>query len=379
MLRTKIRIIDAIRNGKNTCSKKEVSLKSGVSWGAMYKIVDTLLAEGTIFTRTEKPTGRGRPNTPLCLNPEAAFFAGIDIGSENTRIVFVDLNLLVRHSESLKTQSYKDEKSFWAWVYSVYKSALEKSGLSASQINSIGVGISGTVDSENGLIFSAGNLRIPRGTNLNVKQFSELCGISACIYTTQVAAAIAEYHFGSETGVGNLATVGLGVGIGSGAVANHVLLISHPKHPIGYIGHILIPNNERECVCGWNGCLEAYSGGNNLVAVASEMFKNTTIQNSARAIDDLAVAGDKTARKILNKAAAYNAVGVANMIQLYSPEAVIFSGGQSKEDGYLYNQTIKEVKKLLPGGRDICRFSITRLGEFQSAIGAARLAYENFF
>ncbi len=379
MLRTKIKIIDAIRNGKNSCSKKEVSLNSGVSWGAMYKIVDTLLAEGTIFTRAEKPVGRGRPNIPLCLNAETAFFAGIDIGSENTRIVFTDLNLLVRHSESLKTTAYTNETAFWKWVDTVYESALKKSGLKKNTVNSIGIAISGTVDSENGLVFSAGNLGIPRESNLKVKQFSDACGRPACIYTTQVAAALAEYHFGSEAGAGNLATVGLGFGIGSGAVSNHVLLISHPKHPIGYIGHILIPNNDHKCVCGWTGCLEAYSGGRNLVATAAPLFKNAAAITSARTLDDLAQAADKTARKILNKAASYNAVGVANMIQLYSPEAVIFSGGQAKQDGYLYQQTLKEIAKLLPGGRDVCRFSITRLGQFQSAIGAARLAYENFF
>lgn len=379
MLRTKIRIIDAIRTGKNSSSKKDVSLQSGVSWGAMYKIVDTLLAEGMIFTRKEKPTGRGRPNVPLCLNPEAAFFVGIDIGSFRTRIVFMDLNLLPRYNETTATPAYVNAELLWTWLDGIYRNALQKSGLSAEKVNSIGISISGTVDSDNGVVFSAGNMGIPRESNIPLAMFTAKSRMPACIYTTQVAAACAEYNFGSEAGVGNIATVGLGVGIGSGIVANHVLLISHPRHPVGYIGHMLIPENHRKCVCGWQGCLEAFSGGNSLVKVAKEREDIDPAFRSAKDLDEAAKAGDKKVQQILNKAASYNALGIASIIQLYSPETVIFSGGQAIEDGYLYQKTLKEIQKLLPDHRRACRFSLTRLGEFQPAMGAARLAYENFF
>ena len=78
------------------------------------------------------------------------------------------------------------------------------------------------------------------------------------------------------------------------------------------------------------------------------------------------------------QAAQYNGAGIAAMIQLYSPEALIFTGGQSRPDGFLYNETLRQLQSLLPPERSNCSIGITSLGEFGSALGAARLAYEQF-
>ena len=179
---------------------------------------------------------------------------------------------------------------------------------------------------------------------------------------------------------GNLLTLGFGVGIGSGVVSEGQLLISRPGRPVGHIGHMLISDNKRVCVCGFRGCLEAYSGGNSLVQVAHERFPARTDFTDARAIDLAAGAGDADARSILDTAAVYNAAGIASMIQLYVPDAIIFGGGQCREDGYLYRRTLEEIRNILPRERlENIKVSITTLGKYQSALGAARLAYEKFF
>ncbi len=375
-MRNKIKIIDSIRTGSGKFSKKDVHLHSGVSWGAMYKIVENLLAEKIISPGNEKPVGRGRPNIPLQLNADAACFVGIDIGSNSTKIVFCDLEFKIIHQEKTATPPYSGETAFRAWLEKLYRHALKNSGLDAARINGLCIAVSGTVDSDAGIIVSGANWGMKPGTNLDIAPSGEQLGLPICVYSTQVAAVQAEYFFGNETGCGNLVSIGLGVGIGSGAIANHVLLISHPKRPVGYIGHLLIPDNDRDCVCGWHGCLEAFSGGNSLMKIAEGKLDGV---NSAKDIDTLAASGNKNAKKIMDTAAKYNAVGIAGMIQLYSPEAVIFTGGQSRPDGYLFTQTVSELKKLLPPDRRDCVIGITALGEYQAALGAARLAYENFF
>ena len=68
------------------------------------------------------------------------------------------------------------------------------------------------------------------------------------------------------------------------------------------------------------------------------------------------------------------------VIQLYVPDAIIFGGGQCREDGYLYRRTLEEIRNILPRERlENIKVSITTLGKYQSALGAARLAYEKFF
>ena len=379
MLSTKVKIIDAIRKGKNNFSKKDVCTYSGVSWGAMYKIVDSLLADGVIFTRNEKPVGRGRPNIPLCINAETAYFAGLDIGSHHTKIIFVDLNFNTLYQEKISTPRYSGEESFFTWLTTIFRRAQGNSGIDENRLIAVGLSVSGTIDSDQGIIVSGANWGLKRGTDLSICRLAENIGHPVCVYSSQVAAVQAEYCFGREAGRGNLVTIGLGVGIGSGVIANHMLLISHPRRPVGYIGHILIPGNERDCICGWHGCLEAYSGGNSLQQIiTSELTDRITIRSVAD-LDTAAAAGDAPARALLDQAARYNAIGIAWMIQLYSPEAVIFSGAQVRIDGYLYPQTLLELNKLLPSDRRDCIFDTTKLGEYQSALGAARLAFEKFF
>lgn len=375
-MRSKIKIIDSIRTGENRFSKKDVHLHSGVSWGAMYKIVENLLENKIISQGSEKPTGRGRPNVPLQLNVDAAYFAGIDIGAGFTKTVLCDLAFNVLYQQKIATPVYSGETNFFSWLEKLYRNVLANSKLDATKISGLCIAVSGTVDSESGIIVSGANWGLKSGTNLNIVRLGERLNVPVCSYSTQVAAVQAEYCFGHNAGHGNLVTIGLGIGIGSGVIANHVLLISHPKRPVGYIGHLLIPGNERDCICGWHGCLEAFSGGNSLKKIAANKLDGV---KSTEDIDLLAASGNETAMQIMNTAAKYNAVGIAGMIQLYSPEAVIFAGGQSRMDGYLFKQTITELKKLLPIDRRDCVIEITSLGEYQAALGAARLAYENFF
>ena len=68
------------------------------------------------------------------------------------------------------------------------------------------------------------------------------------------------------------------------------------------------------------------------------------------------------------------------LIQMYQPDALIFSGGQSREEGYLYNAVLRRLKRLVPEDRrrDM-KIAVTSLGEAQSALGVIRLAYEKFF
>jgi hypothetical protein len=67
------------------------------------------------------------------------------------------------------------------------------------------------------------------------------------------------------------------------------------------------------------------------------------------------------------------------MIQLYAPEALIFSGGQCRPDGYLFCRTLEKFREILPEERRNFHIDITTLGPHQAALGAARLAYEKFF
>lgn len=376
-----VQIMDTIRCGKGNISKKDIQHLTGLSWGTMCKCTDRLIETGYIFARREKAQGRGRPTIPLCVNSDAAYYIGVDIGAENTRVAVCNLSFNTVYMHETTTPRFEEEAQFNAFLKRILDTAIRVSRIERSRMEGIGLAVSGNVDFENGIIVSGRNFGIPWGANLRVADFIR-AEYASSVYamTTQAAASAAEYHFGEEAGCENILTVGLGVGIGSGVVSEGQLLISRPGRPVGHIGHMLITGNKYVCTCGFRGCLEAYTGGNNLVRAARERFPERTDFDSAQALDRLAADGDAQAREILNTAAVYNASGIASMIQLYIPNAIIFGGGQCREDGYLFCRTLEEIRNILPLERlEHIRIRISALGAYQSALGAARLVYEQSF
>jgi len=371
-----VQILDAIREGKNSFSKKDIHLKTGVPWGTVCRAVDDLTGKGFVFARKEEPNGRGRPMIPLCVNSESAFFMGIDVGAFRTKLVLCDLSLKIIGQTCVPTPRYRDEKRFFNFLSALFEDSLANFKLDGKKFRGIGLSVSGNVDAEKGIIVSGGNFGMKWGANLPVEALAARCGVDVCAITTISAAAYGEYHFGLKAGCGDLLAVSLGVGIGTGVVSGHQLLVSHPQRLVGYIGHILMQDNQRTCVCGLKGCLEAYSGGDSLAAIAAERLQGIS---SPAALDKAAAEGDMTAKEILLKAARYNATGVASMAQLYSPAEIVFFGGQCRENGFLYASTLDALNEMLPPDRRK-NFAISRssLGELQAALGAMRLAYEKF-
>ncbi|MDD5728899.1 MAG: ROK family protein, partial [Victivallales bacterium] len=152
-----------------------------------------------------------------------------------------------------------------------------------------------------------------------------------------------------------------------------------PDRQVGTIGHIYIPGNHYQCVCGRKGCLEAFAGGRSLVEVAKERYPDAGWR-SAKEIDHAAMNGDIRARSILNRAARLDAACIAFLVQIYCPEALIFTGGQCVESGFFYSALRNKLFKGLPENiRSSLKISISSIKEYGNAIGAARLAFEKFF
>ena len=370
--RIRIRVLDAVRAGRGEATKKSIENATGLACATVCKTVDSLLADRTIFARREAPSGRGRPASPLALNLDSALFAGLDLGGESWRILFSDLGFNRLYYRKIATPPYEGRETFFRHLFAFIRSSLAESRLDAAKLRLIGLAVSANTDPDTGVVVSAGNMGVER-------EF----GVPACVITTQAAAAWAEYKFGTAAGTGDLVTVGLGVGIGAAIIAQHQLIVSRPDRPAGYIGHLYIPGNREICVCGYRGCLEAFAGARSLAAIARRRHENDPaypLWQNAAAIDLAAAAGDRRAVALLNRAAACDAVGIAGLIQMYQPDALIFSGGQSREEGFLYNALLRRLKRLVPEDRRRgMKISVTSLGDAQSALGVIRLAYEKFF
>jgi glucokinase len=134
------------------------------------------------------------------------------------------------------------------------------------------------------------------------------------------------------------------------------------------------------CGCGRRGCWEMIASGTAhrrriREAFASGTWPKLTEEPSPSDVSRRAANGDRAARALVLRTARYIGIGVSNLVNLYDPEAVIFTGGFARGnwdlmDDYLLtevrDQSFSQSTQLL----------LTELGDDAGIIGAATLALE---
>ncbi|KAM9367654.1 bifunctional UDP-N-acetylglucosamine 2-epimerase/N-acetylmannosamine kinase isoform 3-T3 [Phaethornis superciliosus] len=128
----------------------------------------------------------------------------------------------------------------------------------------------------------------------------------------------------------------LGVGIGGGIVHQHEL-IHGSSFCAAELGHIVVSLDGPECLCGSQGCIEAYASGialqreakklhdEDLLLVEGMSMKNEEVVSAAHLIQ-AAKLGNTKADSILRTAGTALGLGVVNILHTVNPSLVILSG-----------------------------------------------------
>lgn len=177
---------------------------------------------------------------------------------------------------------------------------------------------------------------------------------------------LGESWLGAARGLGDVVFVAIGTGIGVGILSGGRVVAG--AHGIaGAAGWFALDPDWKEAYAG-TGCWEAEAAGPAIARRADAP--------DAAAVVEAARAGDLTARTVLDRAARYSAMGIANLISLLDPEAVVLGGGIVQGAGDLLIEPIRsEVRRWAqPIAAARCRIELTQLGEDAGLLGAARLA-----
>ncbi|XP_010167221.1 bifunctional UDP-N-acetylglucosamine 2-epimerase/N-acetylmannosamine kinase isoform X2 [Antrostomus carolinensis] len=128
----------------------------------------------------------------------------------------------------------------------------------------------------------------------------------------------------------------LGVGIGGGIVHQHEL-IHGSSFCAAELGHIVVSLDGPECLCGSQGCIEAYASGialqreakklhdEDLLLVEGMSMKKEEVVSAAHLIQ-AAKLGNTKADDILRTAGTALGLGVVNILHTMNPSLVILSG-----------------------------------------------------
>ncbi|OGR76120.1 MAG: hypothetical protein A2X32_02495 [Elusimicrobia bacterium GWC2_64_44] len=260
---------------------------------------------------------------------------GIDIGGTNTKLVVVNRAGKALAHERFKTEACNGPASFLKRLGAAVGELRRDYG---RQLVSIGMGAAGDVDPERGVLRFAPNLGW-RNVKLTAP-LEKLTGLPCAMENDANMAAWGAYEIELGRKFGDVLTLTLGTGIGSGMILGGKLYHG-ASGTAGEAGHMKIVPDGRLCGCGGKGCLEAYCGSRSILARARELIKNEAAfvrkyADPARpkfntiCLTRAAAAGHPAARRVWAETGHYLGCGLASLILVLNPGCVVLTGGVSR-------------------------------------------------
>jgi glucokinase len=179
----------------------------------------------------------------------------------------------------------------------------------------------------------------------------------------------------------------LGTGIGAGMIFNGELYRGHNR-TAGEIGHMVIEVGGPKCGCGNRGCFEALASRTaiyrKLRTAVKEGEKTVLTEMLGADLEDLRSGdlrkaiqrGDKLVDRVIEEAAEYTGIAVANVINLLNPEVVVVGGGiiDQLEDQMMAIIVETAQDYSMPGTAKGIQILASKLGDDAGITGGAVLA-----
>ena len=238
------------------------------------------------------------------------------------------------------------------------------------KLEKIGIGVAGPVDFKKQMILNPPNLPALKNLRLG-KIIAEKFKTKAVIEHDVNCFVLAEAILGAGRNYKSVFGITMGTGVGGGLVIDKKIYRGGYSSA-GEIGHTTIEKNGRQCRCGNRGCLEAYINDRGIKETAQEIFKKRI--DKMRTFDDLAKKKDRRAIKLYEIVGKYLGIGLANLVDMLSPDIIIVGGGIMRAGKFILGPARKEMKKnILSSGAKKTKLLKSKIGRFAGAIGASLL------
>lgn len=301
----------------------------------------------------------------------------VDIGGTNIAVGIVDPEGRVLASRESATQADGPYQSALNRTAAMLKALVAETGI---KLQGIGIGSTGPVYPLTGEIGDVNFFPHWRGQN-PVKDLQKIFGVSVAIENDADAAALGEFGWGLGKIKSRLIYVTVGTGIGAGIILDgNVYRGVDQAHP--EIGHHVIDSSGPLCLCGFRGCWESLAAGPAMV----RWLEGTALPDyphrpglTAKRICELAREGDEWAQRAVEREAHYLGLGLANLVTMFVPDAIVLGGSVMKSSDLL----LEGIRKVIAAS---CRFvpyeqtalTLASLGESSNLIGAARVWHHRF-
>ena len=242
--------------------------------------------------------------------------------------------------------------------------------LKTDEIEAIGVGTPGFIDSENGIVTFAGN--IDGWTGLNLKEeLEKRSSLPVFVENDANIALVCEKWLGSGKGFDDIVMITIGTGLG-GAVYNKKMgLLSGSNFQGAELGHIILHPNGEYCTCGQSGCAESYCSGTAIVRHYEELTRNRL---EGQEIFELADK-DENAKKVIDRFTSDLAWFLTSLRNIFDPQTIIIGGGVINSKNFWWNDVLEKFNEYCHLSEKI-QIKPAKFLNDAGVIGAGRIAME---
>ena len=368
-----------INNGENTLA--DLGKEMELSVPTITKLVGELIEEGFVLDFGKQETNGGRRPNIYGLNPDSGYFLGVDLKRFRINIAHINFKGEIIDSKYSIPFNYENTQDSFDKLCEIINEFVSKLTVQKSKILSIGINISGRVNTETGHSYSSYFFNERPLTEV----FQERLGIHVTIDNDSRSMAYGEFMNGVVKGEKNILFVNISWGLGLGIITDGKLYYGKSGFS-GEFGHLGVFDNEVICHCGKKGCLETEASGSYIYRKFMEKVAdgNSTILDKRlkkgdtiiqEDILEAALKDDMLAIELIEEVGNTLGKHIAGLINLFNPELVIIGGAVAQTGDYLLLPIKSAIKKysLNLVSKDTA-IKLSKLGDRAGVVGACMLA-----
>ena len=304
----------------------------------------------------------------------------LDIGGTKVLgVIFDEKGEIVHRLKKRTKENGDDVANIEQIIIDTVKEMLEEAKLKKSDINAISAGAPGVSDSATGIVLFTPNLPW-RNYDLRTP-IEKKFGAKFYIGNDVNLGVLGEFKYGIAKGYNNVVGVFPGTGMGGGIIVNGELYTG-TGFKGGEIGHMVLDPEGPLCGCGQRGCFESFSSKKGMsayimqqVSRGRESYLSDKIENGvfrSKYLKKALKMNDKVAVEAVDRACHYMAVATGSLINIFSPDLIVYGGGIMESCGDIFLEKIlDEVDKYcMPSIRPTVELKCASLGDDSVIYGA---------
>lgn len=374
------RILTALRiHGE--ASRAELARRLSLTPATITRLVANLEGQDLVRDLVEEQQDQavrepGRPGVRVALNPDGAFFVGVEIGVGVIRIAWIDASVGVVGSVERRVSTDITLEPAVELIADQC-ALLQANPRFRGKVRCVAVTVPGLVDAEGFVV----HLPILSWRNVNLLEtLSAAVSLECFVENNANAAAFGAVYIQPALKGDHVIFLKVGTGCGGASIINGRLLRgSHGT--AGEFGHLRVTEHGHRCSCGQIGCLESQVNLDALqrALCASGGLDSEELAALPAAVVDAAEAGDARAIEAIDSVLHHLSLGVVSLVNIFNPATVMLGGLMRPVLDYGLDEMRRRIAEGIVSGIARPDLRLSELGVLECAVGAAAIAHHRSF